>query len=930
MRYHITLIFLCCFYNSISQNRFAHFTTVDGLPNNLCYGLEQDDKGYIWVGTDDGLSKFDGNTFKNFRTGQGFHSNYVIAPILHKNNLVAGTWGRGLYQLDNQSFRRLVPRDSLSKVNNLVSAYGALWSTSISDNFLFRKNNNGVYEKTNFQLSFQNDSLRIVVNQKPVQVPIQFHKIKDKLYITGRNHPIKNTVNGVYEISQNLELTRAFNALKEFNISTLSYKDDIIYAGSGNTIMMVQGNRIIKKIVLKDFNDVLFKAIRYFDKILILSGKSTLPQKLVTYDLEGNKIQDVTAALNIKTNISDILLDHESNIWVSSYGQGVYCFFAPEKYAFKEYKGTRNKLIKDIEGLDDQVFLLSDNSLFIYKDHKLEMERSLKNSPNKISKIENKIRLSVFERDLNDQISIPKIEIGIESIAYETQQGVYRIKEDTLLFPNDTKLIKDRKLVALLMNDMVVFNDKLMIATNSGLLVESNNELLSYPKIDYQIHQFYKDDDQMFMATSNGLFVVDKNENITQIEGTEKLEINAVTIDFKGQIWLGTNNGIVIYKDEKLERLYLKNSLGSSYITSFYEDSGKEMWFGTNDGGYSIDNTMDIQYQEAPLIHINQSGNKFDLNIISYNRADALISQYQINDDPWISTKETVLDFNNLEQGDYNFQLRSKKIDGVWGYSDTFQFQLRDPWYMQPVFLIGSTAILSLFMILIISAKLKNTRKRNTILNEAITSKTTLEKELAQVRDRMAKDFHDEMGNKLARITMVSEHILSETDAALDSFTHKSLTTVKTDAEDLYRGTRDFMFSLQPDSDYLLEVVDYIIDFSRDYLSSWNIECEIEKDIPNNPRLPYYYNRQIILIFKEAITNVAKHSDATMVHLKFQYDHPLVKMQCIDNGKGYAFAKAKKTRGLSYMKERASKINFTFHIDTLPTGTTVVLQGSIA
>lgn len=61
-----------------AQPSFFHYTTEDGLPSSECYEVLQDNKGYIWISTDNGVSRFDGYEFKNFGTEEGLIDKTVL------------------------------------------------------------------------------------------------------------------------------------------------------------------------------------------------------------------------------------------------------------------------------------------------------------------------------------------------------------------------------------------------------------------------------------------------------------------------------------------------------------------------------------------------------------------------------------------------------------------------------------------------------------------------------------------------------------------------------------------------------------------------------------------------------------------------------------------------------------------------------------
>jgi ligand-binding sensor domain-containing protein len=99
---------IVCSAQQARQHVFAHFTTVDGLASNIVNNVVQDDKGFIWLATIDGLQRYDGNKFITFRT--------------------------------KSSNRSSVPGDRISKV--FKDEKGNLW--------LWAKNKVGTFNTTNF------------------------------------------------------------------------------------------------------------------------------------------------------------------------------------------------------------------------------------------------------------------------------------------------------------------------------------------------------------------------------------------------------------------------------------------------------------------------------------------------------------------------------------------------------------------------------------------------------------------------------------------------------------------------------------------------------------------------------------------------------------------------------------------------------------
>src|ERR1043165_8873297 len=78
-RYLLFWFFISGFLSIKAQeNFFRHFSTNEGLPSSETYSVFQDSKGYIWVATDMGVSRFDGYNFKNYTTADGLVDNAIF------------------------------------------------------------------------------------------------------------------------------------------------------------------------------------------------------------------------------------------------------------------------------------------------------------------------------------------------------------------------------------------------------------------------------------------------------------------------------------------------------------------------------------------------------------------------------------------------------------------------------------------------------------------------------------------------------------------------------------------------------------------------------------------------------------------------------------------------------------------------------------
>ena len=217
----------------------------------------------------------------------------------------------------------------------------------------------------------------------------------------------------------------------------------------------------------------------------------------------------------------------------------------------------------------------------------------------------------------------------------------------------------------------------------------------------------------------------------------------------------------------------------------------------------------------------------------------------------------------------------------------------------------------------------------NADLEKAMETQAKLEQEIIQVKENIAQDFHDELGNKLARISLLSNLIKADKSLKNEGIKSK-LIQITEDAKTLYLGTRDFIFSLKTNSDQLEEVITYLSDFGEDYFSKTSIQFQLEKSIEKDIRLPFYWSKQLIFIFKEAMTNALKHSNCSKVKLRFYFSKQDLQIELEDDGKGIADAVLNSNNGLNNMRQRAKKIGAYLSIDTQAKhGTKISFMGKL-
>jgi signal transduction histidine kinase len=359
--------------------------------------------------------------------------------------------------------------------------------------------------------------------------------------------------------------------------------------------------------------------------------------------------------------------------------------------------------------------------------------------------------------------------------------------------------------------------------------------------------------------------------------------------------------------------------------------NGRHIWVGTQSGVYCYEYGIDGNIEAPPIISIlsvellnsnriidhkpdsvyefkyTQSSLEISYFGNCFNDAENVKYQYKLSNfqNEWSLPSVAInTRFTNLSSGDYTFQVRAKNSDGVLSEeSATLLFKITPPIWQRSWFYLLMT------LLVVVLVRLLYLFKVEANVLKVLELEKVREEEATKVRETMARDFHDNMGNQLASITVFSNLIsmkLKNQSREIDDL----LENIEKHSKSLYNGTKDFIWSMNPESDNLLEIFTYIKDFGEDFLSRTNIDFYADTDVLHSSKIavPSGWSRQIVLIFKEAMTNSLKHSEASQLHLSLQLEDDSFVIKCSDNGNGIEEAKLKKGNGYKNMHTRAAKI----------------------
>ncbi len=651
------------------------------------------------------------------------------------------------------------------------------------------------------------------------------------------------------------------------------------------------------------------------------------------YDMEDNHFINFTHQPGVKTslthnNIFDLYEDSSKRIWIATYDG----FSIADLNTFKHSKTFKNinfekyphKWIFDILESDKDEFWVSTYG----KMAKMYFPKGAKEP-----------ELEIFDMDpsnpkaLSNATTYQTCKDGKGRIWVGTYYGLSMIDEsdDQVTFKN---FYKDREEPGSLSDVTVncLFLDKngqFWVGTQNGLnlLVEDAQGKMSFKTFD----------------ESNGL----PNSVINFIEG-----------DSEGMLWIGTGNGLAhfdpskaIKGEEALINIYsFHDGLGknNTAVRSSFTDKDGNLYFGTDGLNYLNPNNLvfntnipDLIFTKLKVLNEEVTPKSNDILKTSISKSDAEINlQYDdnmieifftcldfsnpqknrykykmdgINND-WVdSGNQNSATFTNLSAGSYVFNVIGSNNDGVWNDKPiSLTINVAPHW---------SESKLAYFLYLLLGAVLFALfyRWRNIRAKEKIKIIKDIEvarlEERENLRKKNAADFHDELGHRLTKIALFLEIARKQVNG--NEKLVEYLEKVKTNTKSLSDGLKDLIWSLDPKKDTLFdtinriqEVGDGIFDYSDMKFSTNSIDLNY-----GNMKLSPSERKHILLIFKEAMNNALKYSNADQCIFESEIKNGRAYFIFKDDGIGFDPKTINRGNGLLNMRTRAEKIGGNLELE---------------
>jgi signal transduction histidine kinase/ligand-binding sensor domain-containing protein len=945
-------------HKSLTQYSRTTWGQEDGLPQDTIRAITQTTDGYLWLGTDEGLARFDGYDFRHYDKASGdLPANSITALAAASDGTLWIGTSNGLTQYAPRGkarFRTLTVKDGLpdDAISQLYEDHeGTLWIVA------------GIYLSR-----YQNGRFTNFAPGKDLPVTTARIIREDRahdLWVAGFTAVVKmkgdrfETVMDAHVLEGNIPTAMLFDRQGNFwlggnlGIMVRSPKGDIrryterdglpdrfirtlwedrdgnIWAGTNSGIARMDGDRFVTPNTA-DANDVdpvrcLFEdregdmwvgtnggLTRYRDTVFTAYGKT-----------EGLPSDEPNA----------IYQDRAGTIWVGFHESGLLRFGPgpPRRYTTRD--GLPNNEIFSIREASNGDLLIGARGGMV-RMHDGRFTTFVPNDPLE--------RLNVFDA----------IEDAEKRIWLATPGGLAE------LTPNGSRTVFTSE--PLLVNAVVTLcadrDGSVWAGTYGKGLWRVNGKgtrqfTVSDGLSSDQIRSLYQDDEgTLWIATFGGgldAYRDGKFQAFTARDGL--LSDNVARVSDDGDsLWLSTTRGIcriakrqlsdfAAHRRPRLEPVNYgtDDGLRSAQCSPSYPIGGGgtrttdgRLWFTTMRGLAVFSPGSHGQPSLAPVVHvadIEANGHPVDLSqparlapsnervqiryaAIHLNAPERVQYFYRLDgiDKDWVSAgTRRLINYNSLKHGDYRFTVRAE-IQGGAASEQSYSFTVL-PWFYE------TTWFRILFAVLLLATgwaiyqlRLRQIRYRFSLVLEE--------------RARLAREIHDTLAQGFVGISSQLDAVamcMPEEGTPARKFLDLARRMARHSLTEARRAVMDLRSAALEDQD----LASAIQSGTRQWTAGSGVEVEVDVD-GTRPKIPEEMEQHLLRIAQEAVTNVLKHAGATRIGIKLHLEARKLYLRIRDNGRGFdqngVFSTLGGHFGLIGMRERAERLGGELRLASHP------------
>ena len=749
---------------------YYHYTSSDGLASSTVYDLIQDRNGFIWFATSNGMSKFDGKHFTTFRTNDGLNSNSIISLAEGtKGEIYIGNYEKGINVLRNG---RIENYCSTIGGKNFATSYLLLDTSEKQGQKLYAYRTWGQICVFHEKIPTGRSDYSLFTNQYIV-------KLERK---TNAKKIVALTTKGLFEFCGDTLKKMVVTGLPDSVFYCIAQgNNDTYLLGSRKMIYRINNNSVFQKysINIAGNNDVLSILLDKNENIWF----SIMNRGFFLIPKGSEHIIDIGSKMGLQnTLVNNYLLDNEGNIWITTFGKGVYCLNNLYLKTYNENDGlSNNNVYSIVQEKTGKLIIGTFNGVNILDDDKFYpvMSNSGKTITENINSITN------FNNELyvcgafggSDIFNVShkgvKLHLLVSSAFGMSTNGYYLFGnwDNSIEIHKEFNFENNKSFRSYLFGDSTntnrinnIFEDSdknIWVGTGLGLCRLSNLDSIkgikelrksffpTYPILNAKINSIFQGENKtVWFAGDKGIASYNlKNDSIkvfTNIKGYDLSSSTSIVDDNKKRIWVGNMKGLFLIDGNLIQHLNSQTGLPSNEVFSlFYDKKNNQLYIGTSNG-FSI---LDVKLFDSYVIHPpnvkilsliagdsiysdynnlvfkpEQNHVYINFKALSYSSPGSVKYKYDLNGEQDETTYD-FLDLVSLKAGKYKLQIIAKTQNSEWGKPTSLMFEVQPRYYETIWFKLGRALLVVLVSITLVTwrLKLKNSKiKKELELTERI------------------------------------------------------------------------------------------------------------------------------------------------------------------------------------------------------------------
>jgi ligand-binding sensor domain-containing protein/signal transduction histidine kinase len=924
-----------------------------GLPHNSVTAILQTSDHYLWIGTSNGLARFDGVRFSVYRTVDypGLRSNRILCLFEDsRRTLWVGTDDGGLARYRNSGFEAFTISDGLASDSVFSMGEdrsGRLWAGTAT----------GL------------DRWNAAAPSEPFK-PENFTETRVNAICQPRGGPLTfATPNGLRQFSEE-RLARydgpGWAALKT-NLDCLRGDATGGFWAGGDAGLFHVGFT----------NGVASEPVRVLDaKVLAVTADAAGNAWCGTADGAVYQITPAGAALvwRFSNAVSALCADVEGNLWAGTAGGGLYRI-KPRQLRWIPFSGSLNdtRVASVFRTSEGERWLVSGDQ-GLYRGHhgrftfleRLPLPAGvfvqtacatrdgalwLGTLGDGLFQYKNGTLSQFSERDGVSDSSIKVLCADGDGLWIGTRNGGLNYLKDRTVTRINTPWGFVGNSASVLCKDA---QGSLWIGTGGdGLYQYADGKFTGYTWNERlpssTIHSLHADrDGTLWVGTARGLarMLAGQVTAYTNGSGLAEEAILQLRSDAEGNLWAGSSSRIFRARKDQLNA-YAEGRLswvdvipynredglpGIQCVTDAqsesWESNNNEVWFLTAKGlvlkqpvlawntnpppvlleSVFVENES-VSLADEIRVPPGKESLRFQYTAPSLTAPGKVSFRYQLEgfDRDWSEASGArAARYPKVPPGKYRFRVIACNNDGVWNTAGASVNLVVTPfwwatgWFRVGLAAAGAALLLGLY-------RLRQARRRD----------------LERLRVRIASDLHDDVGSSLWSITLLSRMLARQESLGPEE---------RQDADEIHRiaiqtsnSIRDIIWLINPAFDTVQDLVLRTKDFAGTALRGVDYRLHCEESLLTR-KLPLDFRQNLFFLFKEALTNIAKHSRATVAELRIEEVGGRWRITIHDNGIGFDPAADTRGNGLKSLRARAAKIGAALDIQSHPGGgSTIVL-----